>query len=157
MPIRSAGILLHRLRKSRKEVFLVHPGGPYWSKKDLGAWSIPKGIIAPDEDPLAAARREFQEETGHIQRGSTTALGTFRQPSGKQLMVWAIEGDLDPEKLTSNSFAMVWPPKSGMLCQFPEADRGGWFTRGHALTHIVKGQRPILDAFFSTVAKRAGP
>ena len=153
MPIRSAGILLHRLRNDQTEIFLIHPGGPYWSQKDLGAWSIPKGIVTPDENPLAAARREFEEETGHAPLGLATAFGTFRQPSGKQLMVWAIEGDIDPEKLISNNFAIIWPPKSGILHQFPEADRGDWFSLERALTHITKGQRPIVEMFFSHLRK----
>lgn len=148
MAIQSAGILLYRRRKNRREVFLIHPGGPYWAGKDLGAWSIPKGVIARDEDPLAAARREFEEETGHVPQGHAVALGTFRQPSGKQLMAWAMEDEMDPEKLTSNSFAMIWPPKSGVLRRFPEADRGDWFSRNEALAHITRGQRPLLEMFF---------
>ena len=153
MAVRSAGILLYRYRKNRKEIFLIHPGGPYWAGKDLGAWSIPKGIIAGDEDPLAAARREFEEETGHVPRGDATLLGTFRQPSGKQLTAWAVEDDIDPKKLASNSFAMIWPPQSGVLRKFPEADRGDWFARDKALTHITRGQRPLLELFFKRLGR----
>ena len=148
MPVVSAGILLHRRRNNRREVFLIHPGGPYWSGKDSGAWSIPKGIVSPEENPLAAAKREFREETGFSVRGRTTALGTFRQPTGKRLLAWAIEGDFDPAKLASNSFAMIWPPGSGRSCRFPEADRGAWFTRKEAMVQILPGQQPILDALF---------
>jgi predicted NUDIX family NTP pyrophosphohydrolase len=151
MPVTSAGILLYRRKTDHHEVFLIHPGGPYWSQKDMGAWSIPKGLISPQESALGAARREFREETGLSLRRRATALGTFRQPSGKRLMAWAVEGDLDPEKMTSNSFAMIWPPKSGLLRQFPEADRGAWFARQEASRRILPGQRPILDAFFQAL------
>ena len=152
MPIESAGILLYRKRRDL-EVFLIHMGGPIWAKKDASAWSIPKGVISQKEDPLAAAKREFQEETGFIAAGDFLALGTFRQNSSKNLTVWAVEGDCDPEKLTSTMFSMVWPPKSGKLQQFPEADRGGWFGRKTALEKIVKGQQPVLEALY----KKVGP
>lgn len=148
MPIRSAGILLYRMRGNHKEVFLIHPGGPYWSQKDTGAWSIPKGIVSLQESPLATARREFREETGTSVRGPAVLLGSFRQPSGKQLIAWAVEGDLDPANLSSNSFAMIWPPRSGQVRHFPEVDRGAWFRRAQATVRILKGQLPVLDAFF---------
>lgn len=146
--IESAGILLYRRRES-VEVFLVHPGGPYWRGKDAGAWSIPKGVVSPNEDPLAAARREFTEETGFQAEGEAEPLGTFRLPSGKRLHAWAVKGDCDPESLKSNSFSMVWPPKGGSLQSFPEVDRGEWFKRGIAFKQITKGQRPLLEKFFS--------
>lgn len=149
MPIHSAGILLYRRQRGDGiEVFLIHPGGPYWSKKDEGAWSIPKGIVDQSEDHLAAARREFHEETGFVVEGTFLALGTFRQPSGKHLSVWALEGDCNPAELKSNSFEMIWPPKSGRVQNFPEADRGAWFNRAEAVAKITKGQRQILDSFF---------
>lgn len=148
MPIQSAGILLYRRRATEAEVFLIHMGGPIWAQKDQAAWSIPKGVISPQEDPLAAARREFFEETGFAPDGKFEPLGTFHQNSGKDLTVWALEGDCDPSLLHSNIFSLVWPPKSGQLKQFPEADRGGWFGRPSASVKIVKGQRPVLDHFY---------
>ena len=147
----SAGILLYRRRGPRAEVFLVHPGGPYWARKDDGVWSVPKGLVNPQEDELACARREFTEETGCDAGGSGREhdLGIFPQPSGKRLRVWAIEGDCDPAALTSNLFAIEWPPKSGRTAQFPEVDRGGWFDKAEALRKITKGQRPIVEMFFA--------
>ena len=149
MPIHSAGLLLYRRIQGGPEVFLIHMGGPLWARKDLAAWSIPKGVIGPAEDPLAAAKREFREETGFVVGGSYQPLGTFRQNSSKNLTVWALEGDCDPAKLVSNSFTMIWPPKSGTLKSFPEADRGAWHDRSSALAKIVRGQRPVLEAFFA--------
>jgi predicted NUDIX family NTP pyrophosphohydrolase len=150
MAAASAGLLLYRRRGPRTEVFLVHPGGPYWAQKDDGAWSVPKGLVNPNEDELACARREFREETGFDAnaRGHEHDLGTFRQPSGKRLHVWAIEGDCNPDDLNSNSFAMEWPPKSGRTERFPEVDRGGWFDQAQALLKIARGQRPILETFY---------
>ncbi len=151
MPVTSAGLLLYRRRDSGVEVFLVHPGGPYWARKDEGAWSVPKGLVDSNEEALACARREFREETGFEPRGSGAEhdLGTFRQPSGKRLRVWATEGDCDPAALRSNLFEMEWPPNSGRTAHFPEADRGGWFDRPLALLKIVKGQRPIIEKFYA--------
>jgi predicted NUDIX family NTP pyrophosphohydrolase len=146
--IQSAGILLYRRRRAR-EVFLVHPGGPFWRAKDLGAWSIPKGVISANEDPLAAARREFLEETGARAEGEARALGSFRISSGKELQAWAVEGEFDPAKLISNRFSMVWPPKGGTLHSFPEVDRGQWFKKADALARITKGQKPLLEKFFA--------
>jgi len=147
MPVVSAGILLHR--GGRREVFLVHPGGPYWARKDEGAWSIPKGLVGEGEDELACARREFHEETGFAAPGPAQALGTFRLPSGKRLKVWAVEGDCAAAALKSNLFEMEWPPHSAKRARFPEADRGGWFDKETALVKIVKGQRPAIEAFFA--------
>lgn len=152
MTMESAGIILFRRRRGL-EVFLIHMGGPIWAKKDLAAWSIPKGLIGAGEDPLAAAAREFLEETGFVAKPPFIALGRFRQNSGKNLTVWAAEGDADPAKLASTVFTMVWPPKSGRVQEFPEADRGGWFGRAAAQDKIVKGQRAVLDHFFAM----AGP
>jgi predicted NUDIX family NTP pyrophosphohydrolase len=147
----SAGILLFRRRKSRTEVFLVHPGGPYWARNDAGVWSVPKGLITAGEDELACAWREFKEETGFDLRvsGNEQDLGTFRQPSGKVLHVWAVAGDCDPAELTSNLFEIEWPPKSGRTARFPEVDRGGWFDREQALLKITKGQRSALITFYA--------
>lgn len=145
--ILSAGILLYR-RGRALEVFLVHPGGPFWRAKDLGAWSIPKGVIGPDEDPLAAARREFFEETGGKAEGEARPLGHFRISGGKVLHAWAVEGEFDPAGLVSNRFTMLWPPKGGTLQSFPEVDRGQWFGKSDALARIAKGQRPVLELFF---------
>jgi predicted NUDIX family NTP pyrophosphohydrolase len=151
MPAISAGLLLYRQRDSGVEVFLVHPGGPYWARKDAGAWSVPKGLVDAGEEELACARREFREETGFDVQGSGRErdLGTFRQPSGKRLHVWAVEGDCNPAELKSNLFEMEWPPKSGHTAHFPEVDRGGWFDRAQALLRIVKGQRPVLEKFYA--------
>ena len=146
----SAGVLLYRRRNSGTEVFLVHPGGPFWVKKDDGTWSVPKGIVEPDEDELAAARREFREETGFDVTAGADArdLGMFPQSSGKRLRIWAIEGDCNPADLTSNLFELEWPPKSARVAQFPEVDRGGWFDQNQALRKISKGQRPVIEKFY---------
>lgn len=147
MAIESAGLLLYR-RRQGLEVFLIHMGGPFWARKDAAAWSIPKGVIGPQEDPLAAAMREFQEETGFTAQGDVLPLGTFQQNKSKNLTVWAVEGNCDPVRLTSTMFSMEWPPRSGKIRQFPEADRGDWFDEETALEKIVKGQRPVLEAFY---------
>lgn len=142
MPKLSAGILLYR-RKPRLEVFLVHPGGPFWAKKD--AWSIPKGEYEAGEEPLAAARREFAEETGAPIDGEFLALGQIRQPSGKQVTAWAVEGDFDPAKLVSNTCLVEWPPRSGKEIEIPEVDRGAWFPVDAARGKIFRGQDKLLD------------
>ena len=151
MPAISAGLLLYRRRDSDVEVFLVHPGGPYWARKDEGAWSVPKGLVDAGEEELACARREFKEETGFDLHGSAGErdLGTFRLPSGKRLHVWAVEGDCNPAELHSNLFEMEWPPKSGRTARFPEVDRGSWLDRIPALLKITKGQRPVLEKFYA--------
>jgi predicted NUDIX family NTP pyrophosphohydrolase len=153
MPTVSAGLLLYRRTAADPEVFLVHPGGPYWARKDEGAWSVPKGLVDPGEDELECARREFREETGFETSGLGAALdlGTFRQPSGTVLHIWAVEGDCDPQQLRSNLFAMEWPPKSGRSTQFPEVDRGGWFGRDAALLKILPGQRAVLDSLYDSL------
>jgi predicted NUDIX family NTP pyrophosphohydrolase len=143
---RSAGILLYRLTSDEPEVFLVHPGGPYWTRKDEGAWSIPKGEYQPGEDGLATARREFAEETGVELRGDPVALGSFRQSSAKTVDVWAVEGDADPAKLVSNTFVMEWPPRSGQMQDFPEVDRAAWFAPSEAARKLVKGQVAVIEA-----------
>ena len=143
----SAGLLMFR-RRETIEVLLVHPGGPFWAKKDDGAWSIPKGLFEENEDALAAAKREFEEETGHTPVGAPIALGVFRQPSGKRIHAFALQSEFDLSAFSSNSFAMEWPPRSGRTAEFPEADRAGWFGRREALAKITKGQRPIIEALF---------
>jgi len=149
MPQTSAGILLYRRAGDGREVFLVHPGGPFWAKKDDQAWSIPKGLADSGEDLERAARREFCEETGLVLTGDLEPLGVFRLPSGKRLHVWMLERDCDPAALKSNLFEMIWPPRSGKTQHFPEVDRGAWFGHAAALRKIVAGQRPILESFFS--------
>jgi predicted NUDIX family NTP pyrophosphohydrolase len=146
---RSAGILLYRCKGHEFEFFLVHPGGPFWKNRDAGAWTVPKGAIEPGEDPLAAAKREFAEETGFTVDGEFIDLGTFKQPGGKHVLVWAVEGDCEPAKLASNEFEMEWPPHSGKRERFPEVDRGGWFGVAEAQEKMLIGQRPMLDAFLN--------
>jgi predicted NUDIX family NTP pyrophosphohydrolase len=140
----SAGILLFRQRGSDVEVLLGHPGGPFWKKKDLGAWSIPKGLITVGEPPLDAAKREFTEETGYTPQGKFIPLGDARQPGGKIVHVWAVEGDWNSENLKSNMFEMEWPPRSGKRQSFPELDRAAWFALPAARERILKGQVVFL-------------
>jgi predicted NUDIX family NTP pyrophosphohydrolase len=139
----SAGILLYRRKRDRFEVLLVHPGGPFWAKKDQGAWSIPKGEYE-DEDALAAAKREFEEETGFPLEGETLALGQQKQRGGKVIDAWAVEGDLNPDELRSNTFEMEWPPRSGKRQRFPEIDKAGWFALETALEKINPGQADFI-------------
>jgi predicted NUDIX family NTP pyrophosphohydrolase len=141
----SAGVLMFRRRNDSLEVLLVHPGGPFWQRKDDGAWSIPKGEFLEGEAPDAAARREFAEETGCALRGKLLPLTPVKQPSGKVVHPFAIEGDLDPASIRSNTFALEWPPRSGITREFPEVDRAGWFTVADARRKLIAGQRPILD------------
>ena len=141
----SAGLVVYRQRAGRLEVFLVHPGGPFWAKKDIGAWSIPKGEYSPAEDPLTVARREFEEETGVRPRGAFRPLGDVVQPGGKHVSAWAVEGDLDPAALVSNTFELEWPPRSGRKARFPEVDRAEWFLPDVARDRILSGQRPFID------------
>ena len=141
----SAGILLYRLSANGPEVFLVHPGGPFWAKRDLGAWSVPKGEVDGDEDLLEAAKREFREETGAPIEGDFVELEPLRQPSGKVVRVWAVEGEVDASSITSNTFSIEWPPRSGESREFPEVDRAGWFTLAEARDKLLPGQRPLLD------------
>lgn len=156
MPIQSAGLLLYRRRAKEPQVLLVHMGGPVWARKDIAAWSIPKGVVGLGEDPLKAASREFREETGFLVSGTYEPLGTFRQNSSKDLAVWFLEGDCEPAKMVSNTFKMVWPPKSGKVQTFPEADRAAWFDPNEALEKIVRGQRPVLQAFYLRMGQGAG-
>jgi predicted NUDIX family NTP pyrophosphohydrolase len=145
MPKRSAGILMYRRPGTGLEVLLVHPGGPFWAKKDLGAWSIPKGEYAADEEPLAVAAREFEEETGARPRGDFLPLGEVVQPGRKAVAAWAVEGDFDVATLKSNLFELEWPPRSGRRVSFPEVDRAEWFSIPDARRKILPGQTPFLD------------
>lgn len=144
MPKTSAGLLMYRRRPGGVEVFLVHPGGPFWAKKDDGAWSIPKGEYGDGDDALAAARREFEEETGIVPTGDVAELGSVRQAGGKVVTAWAIEGDCDPSAIRSNTFTLEWPPKSGRQREFPEVDRAEWFDLETAAVKILKGQLDFL-------------
>jgi predicted NUDIX family NTP pyrophosphohydrolase len=144
MAKRSAGLLLYRFRDGELEVFLVHPGGPFWRRKDAGAWSIPKGEAQAGEDPLTAARREFTEETGHSVEGEFLPLASIKQPGGKVVEAWAIEADCDAAAIRSNTFSMEWPPHSGKQQEFPEVDRAAWFTLEAAREKILPGQGPLL-------------
>jgi len=154
MPETSAGIMLYRRTGDELEVLLVHPGGPFWAKKDDGAWTIPKGLYEGGEEPEAAARREFAEETGYAPAGEMLALGSFRQPSGKRVTAFALEDDFEPDELVSNTFEMEWPPRSGRRQSFPEIDRAGWFGIAAARVKLLEGQVPILEALLERLAKR---
>ena len=153
MPKESAGILLHRQHGGATEVFLVHPGGPLWTKKDAGAWSIPKGEPNAGEEYLAAAIREFAEETGTWLAGDFRPLPAIRQAGGKRVHAFTIAGYLDPATLASNTFEMEWPPRSGKRTRFPEVDRGAWFSLAEARRRINKGQAVLLDALGALLAR----
>ena len=143
--MKSAGLLLYRDCNGMREVFLVHPGGPFWARKDAGAWTIPKGEIGPDEDPLGAARREFREETGFQLDGTFVELPEVRQAGGKRVIAFAIEGDCDATAVVSNTFEMEWPPRSGRVQDFPEIDRVAWFDLQDARVMIKAAQGQFLD------------
>ncbi len=156
MPKLSAGLLLHRRGRAGLEVLLVHPGGPFWARRDDGAWSIPKGEHGAGEDPLAAARREFREELGlDPPPGEPVPLGELRQPGGKVVSAWALEGDLDVAEVRSGTFEMEWPPRSGRLQRFPEVDRAAWFTLEEARGKILAGQAGFLDRLEEALRPRA--
>ena len=154
---RSAGILLYRRRAGALEVFLVHPGGPFWTKRDEGAWSIPKGEFREDEDPLDAALREFEEETGTAladrPRTDFTALPPVRQGGGKTVYAWAAEGDLDAGTVRSNLFTMEWPPRSGVLREYPEVDRAAWYAMDAARVKLLAAQLPLLAALEALLSR----
>jgi predicted NUDIX family NTP pyrophosphohydrolase len=141
----SAGILMYRYCASTLEIFLVHPGGPFWKNRDLGSWSIPKGEFDNGEDPFEAAKREFQEETGFSVIGSFIALSPVRQAGGKLIYAWAVEGDCKAEAIKSNSFTLEWPPRSGRFKEFPEVDRAAWFRIELAREKILQGQVMLLE------------
>jgi len=145
MKKQSAGILLYRIKDKKLEVFLVHPGGPFWKNKDIGAWTIPKGEFEEDEAPLDAAVREFREETGHALPGPFRALTPVKQKAGKKVLAWATAGELDPATIVSNTFEMEWPPKSGRMASFPEVNKGGWFDTETARQVINAAQAALLE------------
>ena len=141
----SAGLLMYRHGAAGLEVLLAHPGGPFWARKDDGAWMLPKGELGPGEDPLAAARREFLEEIGIDPLGPFASLGEVRQKGGKRVLAWAVHGDFAPEQLRSNLFEMEWPPRSGRLQAFPEVDRVAWFTVDAARPKMLASQWPFVE------------
>jgi predicted NUDIX family NTP pyrophosphohydrolase len=152
MARRSAGILLYRRREQAVEVLLVHPGGPLWARRDAGAWSIPKGEYGEGEDPLAVALREFEEETGRrLPADRLVALGEVRQRGGKVVSAWAAPGDLDPEAITSNTFTLEWPPRSGVRREFPEVDRAGWFDPATAREKLLAAQAELVDRLLAVL------
>lgn len=145
MAKQSAGLVVYRKRNGVLEVFLVHPGGPFWRNKDVGAWSIPKGEFTEGEEPLDVAKREFQEETGMPIDGSFTPLEPIKQRSGKTVCAWAIEAEVDASQVKSNTFSMEWPPRSGKMKEFPEVDRGEWFDLATAMQKINEAQRGLIS------------
>jgi predicted NUDIX family NTP pyrophosphohydrolase len=154
MSKQSAGILLYRHTGTHIEFFLVHPGGPFFAKKDLGSWSIPKGEFTHEEEALTAAKREFEEELGATPKGEFIALTPVKQSSGKTVHAWALEGDIDPEAITSNTFEIEWPPKSGKKQSFPEIDKGQWFPSHAAKEKINKAQAAFIDELTAKLAGR---
>lgn len=158
MPLHSAGLLLYRISDGRLELFLAHPGGPFWAGKDEGVWSLPKGLIEAGEDALAAARREFAEETGHAVDGEFIHLGELKQKGNKIVHAWAIEGEIDADAIKSNTFAVQWPPNSGQWRYFPEVDRAGWFTVAEARKKVLPGQAAFIDRLLASLkdARPAG-
>jgi predicted NUDIX family NTP pyrophosphohydrolase len=151
MSVHSGGILLFRFRDDELEVLLVHPGGPFWVRKDEGAWSIPKGLFEEDESPLEAAKREFKEETGFGVDGEFIGLGELRQPSRKIVHAWALEKDLNETKLVSNKFSLEWPRRSGIIREYPEIDKAGWFNIDQAKKKIQKGQADFIDRLMAAI------
>ena len=148
----SAGLLVYR-NPENFEVLLAHPGGPYWARKDAGAWTIPKGLVEPGDELLAAARREFTEETGFVANGPFRPLAPVTQKSGKIVHAFAMPGDFDPDRLVSNTFELTWPPRSGRLKSFPEVDRLGWFAYPQALEKLLAYQQPFLTELKETLAR----
>ena len=153
MAKKSAGILLYRVHNKNPEVFIVHPGGPFWAKKDDGAWSIPKGEFEDNEEPLTAAKREFEEETGISISGEFIELNPIKQKSGKTVYAWAVEGDIDPSKIKSNEFEIEWPPKSGKTKSFPEIDKAAWFNLIEAKKKILESQASLIDQLKNILLK----
>jgi len=147
----SAGILLYRKIQDHLQVFLVHPGGPFFKNKDKGVWSIPKGEFLDDEEPLVAAKREFHEETGQMIEGDFIALKPVVLKSGKKVYAWAVEGDINYQKIESNLFEMEWPPKSGKKQSFPEIDRAGWFDIDEALLKVNSGQIGLIESLVNLI------
>ncbi len=159
MAVRSAGLLLHRMAPGGVvEVLIAHPGGPFWARRDAGAWSIPKGEYDPEEDPLDAAYREFREEVGlAVPVGLPVSLGEVKQPGGKLVSVWALASDLDVAQAVSNTFELEWPKGSGRLREFPEVDRVEWCSLGLARARLLKGQVPFLDRLVAALPPESGP
>lgn len=155
MPKKSAGLLMYRYHDGAIQTFLVHPGGPFWAKKDLAAWSIPKGEYIPEEDSFTAAKREFEEETGLKASGNFIPLSPIKQPSGKIIHVWAFEGDCEPSTIKSNVFSMEWPPRSGQQQEFPEIDRAGWFSIEDAKVKIQPGQLGFLLELYRILSENS--
>ncbi|MRR16836.1 MAG: NUDIX domain-containing protein [Deltaproteobacteria bacterium] len=155
MSKKSAGLLMYRAGADGLEVLLAHPGGPFWAKKDEGVWSIPKGEFEDAEEPLAAARREFEEETGMAPHGDFIPLTPLRQPNGKIVFAWAVAGDFDPASLKSNMFSLEWPPGSGRMREFPEVDRTAWLTVDAAVRKILPGQAPFLRELEEILDRRS--
>jgi len=147
----SAGLVMYRFRDAKLEVLLVHPGGPYWSKKDDGVWSIPKGEYTEDEEPFTVAKREFKEETGYKAEGDFIQLAAIKQPSRKTVIAWAFEGDCDAAEIKSNTFTMGWPPHSGKKVEFPEVDKAAWFSVAAAKTKLLKGQIGFIERLCETL------
>ena len=152
---KSAGILLYRLHKTEPEFFLVHPGGPFWAKKDLGTWSIPKGEFEVDEDLLGAAKREFKEETGTDLSGDFVELTPVLQKAGKQVYAWAVEGNIDASTIQSNTFKIEWPPKSGTWKSYPEVDKAGWFNATVAKEKINPAQVAFIEELMDKLSRQA--
>ena len=158
MPIvRSAGLLMFRRRGAAVEVLLAHPGGPFWVARDAASWTLPKGAVDEGEDPLAAAQREFNEETGFTAQAPYRLLGELKQKSGKRITAWAFEGDADPALLASNAFEMEWPPRSGRMRSFPEVDRVAWFGPDEARLKLIAGQAPFVDALQALLSRVPPP
>jgi predicted NUDIX family NTP pyrophosphohydrolase len=155
MAKQAAGILLYRQGRSGLEVLLAHPGGPLWAKKDVGAWTIPKGQFGDDESPLGAAKREFEEEMGSPAGGEFVEIGSIKQPSGKVVHAFVAEADFDVATVHSNLFQLEWPPRSGKRAQFPEVDRAAWFSIDEARLKILKGQEPFLDRLLALLKATA--
>jgi predicted NUDIX family NTP pyrophosphohydrolase len=151
----AAGILLYRRGPRGLEVLLAHPGGPLWARKDLGAWTLPKGQFTDDEEPIAAAKREFEEEMGSPPSGEFVQIGSIRQPSGKVVHAFVAESDFDVSTVHSNLFTLEWPPKSGKRAQFPEVDRAAWFSIDEARQKILKGQEPFLERLLALLKATA--
>jgi predicted NUDIX family NTP pyrophosphohydrolase len=154
MVLHSSGVLLFRRRDGHLEVLLVHPGGPFWANKDEGSWSIPKGIIECDENPLDAAKREFAEETGIHVDGKFIDLGQSKGSRKKTVHAWALEDDLDPTRVSSNSFSVEWPKRSGIIREYPEVDRAGWFDINQAREKIQSGQAVFIDRLIDAIDYR---
>lgn len=152
MAARSAGLLLYRRQGDTVEVFLAHPGGPFWKNRDLGVWTIPKGLVEPGEEPLAAACREFAEETGIEPTGPFLPLGSVKQKGGKTVEAWAFAGDADPDAICCNTFRMEWPPRSGKFIEIPEIDRCGWFDPQTAKSKLNPAQAEFVDRLLETLA-----